>query len=1496
LRVLALQHRPAMDGAAGVVLRASRRGDPAVSIRRYIASLPASALPGLLAPAALTPELLRALWTARAPQLYPRIFRAAAAAAHHASVAAADALLTEAEALLAADARDAAADPAVRMRTLTTSATLLLRGFECEAEPGDPGRAHVPRLVVACARVAARLGQGVDGPAVAARICAALVRRVADAALRQKQKTSLANSAVNAAHASHIGVTILALLDGVGAGSGAGGTSLLSPAAADELREAVCMFVQHAAGRDTQDVPAVLKAALVFCSGGGNGGGSYLCDPVSQSWARLVRQIVRNAPVDLFADILSVIEWQLTETPAAADAVLRCYDAADNSGKATSRDTAMLLSIMRCGCDRVRALAMHIIASFIIRPLDLVDAAQLAAPSSSTASPSTLALNSCLLGSLALPGIDLRCTAVVDLCDWLLRAKIGADRCTDDSLRVWGVNFFAALFIRYDAGRVPVLDSIFSALAEDACESQVRALLCDVLDRVVQHDTAAVVFRALTGRIEHWLGYLSTMAAPVAIRVVSVLAPLAVFVSSFSDFFTVTLRKLSSTRSSHARCIATAGLVSLLVIPELDRETADDVIALTCSLLDTGSLRVRAVLLAQLAPRLTLLESGFLRDIRFEPIHRAVAVRVAGLVRDYHHQRQHEQLDPGTESCPLQLDACFEIVVGEPALRDAVPELLQYVIALRLVNYNVDLLFQAVVAYICDISRSIRDVSRLHERRGLNPKWVYMKSCLLIYMCELIIGVETNACDSLNRASILKTYAAALVIRDGVVSKIRPAPPATPSLLVCPASVCLDHLFAGSDVSGPIDQLTAREASALVFASGRGETGNTSPIVGCDGFETKDRSATALLSLTCLTGVLQEVLSLLSSEKQASLVVACELSAALLNAMQTESAGRSGQMSEVARFRILPIAVQLFCSSHPWRSGSKDEMSGETEKGKDEHNLKIAEAALAQYRLAGMQTGDMSMVTSDENDSEAQHQSTKKGDADWRRPQLFDQAALVATDADACAALERMRGCSAMDRYRVTLRFYALEILRALPVAKLEVSSAVWDCLIMDESSEQCESLLLSSTSPPRHEQIAHAILKCFEREFAFSMSTSLSVCYAQYLTRSMQDASIGDGVKAGVSQCMIRILQEYSITHPRVVRPMLALLLDAMKWNEAVPFLRSLFSWLCEERVDDGDDEDEKAQQGGLSFDVDLADYPGSAADLEAPGSNHMRGGDSNDDDVDNVNVVDSSLCDGVHEASNQQRGSVIDAEIDVRLLSLAETRECRVASLLACVSYLEFGLPRFAGYLSASDATVVSDICTLLSSTVLPHALPPAVETRLHALLAKILITARDAAKALRRAATTNPSVKGVEREVDVDALGLTLTSVLSLESVADRHGRLRFLWEQVLVETSASISTRRRDGIKKVLASVLAAMTAATTQKKKGRKSDGAASNANDGNDGEDDDEDRNVDDEYGCADRIVRRKRRRVRSRNRAVDSLLADEYGDDDGADLEDFLAGMDEEL
>jgi FANCI solenoid 2 len=1551
---------------AARVIRAAQRGDPATSVTAFIDSLRAEDVHALLGGLTSSdgPVLLCALWPSAA--LHPHLVPAVAAAASQLHAVPADALLTEAEALLVKAAANYSISPTERLRRLTTTASELMRA---------PANLHTARMIIACARCCYQIPVP-RGRTASDRMYSAIVRKL------------------SSPECDHAAAAILALLLNPS-------KSMLSASDACLLRDNTVRLVQYSAesleyahgvgplrvgGRKecvAREIPALLKAVL------GRSAARRIFEEENIQWANVAIQIVRHAPSHLFPDLLSVLEWQLAEAPFAVHALLSCYghvselytyELDTNLSRAPSiqsssvvagdvlkvgeRDIALLFSVLRSvDMDAPRQMAFEVIVAVLRKPGRFLDMSMLAASSSSANMSLEFMLEKALHNASSLPGMELRCDTIVDVAYWLSLSP------KDALLRHWGSNLMVHLFIRYELARLPVIDTIFSSLTEDICSPVTCAVLCDVLERIVACNGAAALLRNHVGRIKHWLGHLSTMPACVAVRLVGILAPLVALVPAFCDYFVLALRKLSGTRSTHARQIASGGLSALLVDKRLDRETAESIVGLASDMFETGSLRSRAILLWLLTPRLCQTNMEFLRGSRYDPLHSAILSRVAQLA-------SVSSSDSGVRSdeiCPFQLNACFEITCGEPCMRDSIPELLEYVLALRRVDMDVDILFHTTVAYIGDARRALRDAGHRHENRDLSAKWVYVKALLLTYMCELLLDhAQSSDASFIDISAVLKTYAGALVVRDGIPTSALRSGVESGSLVAMPPSAYLERPFCGSNQSRTMDQVSAREASSVVFMAGAGSVGkdgnqiDVQSVLGYLPSNLRKRSALVFMSLDCLTGIVRDVHSLLADESLAAAVIASELARAVLNAVEMERSTRTSHMHVRARSRIVPLAVHLFCLSHPWTKESSRENVDVCSKRVGQYqaaglvvNGKSEGAAPCSLQVNGSETqAETSMVRGNSDtcvlsDSEA-HQATTRSDVSRAvddddsnlRNNFFSAASEFTSDPYARTALERMQDIGvSWNRSRASLRYYALQILNV--VSDLEVNAPVWDRFVASVFNRPMVETNISTTAAGNSAnqvfqsgetvddiskcgQIAYGVLACFELEFKYSMSTSLSICYVEFLDRILFGDSVSpvqdswlSSFKVAVSTVIARILRSYKVSHPRVLRPMFALLLKSMETSTGFAFLSLVLPWLGSNEVQSpGDDIDLKnnsRRQEKLTLTADDLDRD-ILTDSDV---------DSSRESVASVKVVPdmpddrhSSCADGQDTDGLDGTAKTADSRwtpfelSQVKLLSLTETLECRNSCLLASLTHLETVIPRrrILGSRTRTsnapcsnhecwtehDKTIAINVCSSLEcilfgqslsldkidSICVVKRLSSGVLSRIGAVISAILHWARDGAKFLVFAVRSSSVLYAAEGEYALTLAKAVLQRLHYWRGPLSRakdpllsEGRVRYLMEQMELEIAAAIAYEpRSDSLRKALHAmriVVPQRSTASIERNLSMAMDGS-------------------EEKY-----MPRRKRRRpMRSRNTVVDEWLveddwSDDRDDDNYADMEDYIVGLD---
>lgn len=1379
-----------------------------------------------------------------------------------------------------------------------------------------------------------------------------------------------------------------------------------------KLRESVRMALRRGRGGG-KDLPEIVRGVLAMVGGRTD----------VRQWVEIAVECLRKGQG--FADLLSVLEWQVGEMAWIAGLVLDVLEGA----KVGARDVAVAVSLLRCapGAEVRRRL----IALFASRDAagictEVTDSRVVGASGSGSGSgfgggasgsrserrvEEFGAIRRVVECAVVCPGMELRCGALLEMGQSLVEKSVvfdGRSATTNarNDIGRWGCDMLVASFVSHEAVRPAILNLCFQAVTEGAGASPAALVWYRIaLERLARHAASPALFRSHVACLRKWFSYLGSIPSSVAEGLIASFAPLAARLPVFADFFLVTLRKLTATRSLHAQGIAGAGLISLAVNANLDAAAADEVVAMLISLLDCGALRVRAALLEKLAARLESMPEALRNLPRLEKLHAGILGRVDKLARD------GSGVSSGGDVCPLRVETAFTISCGEPALRDAVPELLRYAIATRQASPRSAVLLKSVFDYAVDVRRSLHDVAISHTDAAMNFRWIYVKARLLLFICELLLDVSGVA--AVDVQALLRTYSITVSIRDIVVGKMRSSPAAV-SLTDLPASVALDRAFNGGVEASGSDMVTAREACALIMSAGHSGA-SLLEARACAIARQIDRetdwnvagtrdsiSNDVLMTVERLTCCLGSTFASLNEEKRLAMVAACELASALLSAVRQEKKSSKCRIDTALWSRISSLCVSLFCNSHPWLSSSQlQEECGEDDShsaagasnvlsGPDAvpsapaiaiaasvkqpspapRRTRRQRSSVARYGLSAGQRGNDSEVhslsvaetqvevsTDASRDTELGLHARKNAEessgvvgADLVRmsrckhsrqfplslPTLIASVAAECQDEIVKSSLEKMESSvSSYECCRIRLRYFALQILLLTP--NLQADAVEWPVLIDSipcnaASDREWSSLHLRKESS-LGKQIVLAVLACFEQEFEYSLSTSLSVCYVQFLQRAIRDwclesdlaAHVGGSVdalevssKVSTVSVLTRILTDYTITHSSVLRPMLTLLMESVEPKVRIDFIRIIAEWLGSAPVRksgrirvDSDCEDES--DGRLSnFDDDIVaaalamdgviNSPRKAGNVQAEkgsiGEKIGEGGSERNAENQRLVHADAKRSDG---AKQRKREAVnLSRQSFVRRLSFRESEECRVASLLVAVLFMDRLVPRRRASLSsdesmwsAQDATDVNSVCSLLSSAwygVLasePRAeavreeaptrfLPGSVLSKLLATVSSLVQLGRAGSKFFKLACSTRMT-NGAEATYAADTVAAVLRGVNLLRVFGDEQktnflseGRVHFQFEQLELDIASSLIARPKSSC---MSSAFDELDAAyrsvphLQSSKRRSRPDGRLP--------------------------VSSRKKRRIRSRNKAVDEMLDDERGDDNFADMEDFLVERD---
>lgn len=1464
------------------VVNAFHNDHPPATLDSYVSSLPPAAFAKLLQALVSPPPqfsaltLLRALWCCRSHRVAVLTTTATAASLHN--LAAARALITEAELLLAADARDATGSRTDRLRAVTAYASSLVR--HATHEPC----AYHAQLLVACARAAAQIP----------------TRRAAN--VERRIMTRVVDVFASPDH-PHAATALIAVLDS---------DIPLQPATSRTLARHVEGFIAAAEGLVLNDVPAIFRSVLNALA--------HTTSPDDRAtWARIVCRMVSFASSHVFADVLLVLEVGVADHDWIAADILDVYEAAlgqpsePRTERRATRDTpriarkrisaadvVFLFALLRSAVsERIRRRTFGALESIVRSEFVEFDLSRAASSSSSSVDKATdFARRTVLVGSLSMPGAESRCDVIVEVCEQLVWSL---HRSSQD----WGVKLLVEVFNRHPRARQHVLVCLFSALAEGSAPSHVHALFCQLLERLTAQDTAAVALRDHTSTLEYWLGYISTMACHVACRIVSALASVAVGIPMLCDSLVVLMRKMASSRACHSRSIAASGLVALLAQATVPDDVAIDVSDAVVVLMGSATIDLRAHVVSLLI--------GLLREVmadqkrRLWRIHSAVLARLQGLCG--------EAVVGIIEMCPLRLESCFELSCGELVVKDAVPTLVMYIVELRDTVPQADELFRSIVAYVCDSGRALRDAcsAELTGEKSHIAELPSAKVELLLALCEILLSVQ----GLVDMHAVLRVYAIALVIRDSIPAKNRYSGVVDGGLFKSPGS------GGGSGNSFGLSAVSAREAASVASVSGSAQFAK---VVG------------ALSCARCLSILERLEAGLLLHDKYAVMVVRTELFRLILARVSECDTNETSSL----RRRIHAVASNAYIDTNPWKTLVPDARMGTVSDRRSCRREDIdmpdpdmpdfvtkdggsfVGPALAEARSStsdcDQPCADASEILAEPVEDEEHHSCGLEGVPEC-----------IAHAETRIAFEDKVRGDKDSERLRLSTRCLALRLLFVIVqplfvtpdwlflVRSAEDAGREEDTVLADartsQSYEESETskqrgggkeLTLLDNDLPSAAQSLCRLLRVLELEFDHSLSTELTLVYIELLTWFIDDArqfksSVRSEMRRSIAASLWNLLKVYSIAQVRVLRPLLGLLLSSFDPVEAFQFVWELFSWLGSEAgMLDNEPEDQRVCVPDSDSDVAMEAL---VMDGVLPGAESAAGSVG----VDNVQTPVDAQRGARHpnedtdEAGHEAMGSIRD-------LSLNETNECGLTSVLCGISYLEASISTqlsktsdFALHAGSwtHDALAairgITGAAVQLLHTQLPRsqdlAWPDVLRKRVISVVCGLYKVCGNSLRYLR-------SIQGIESLYDsascrnaskaaaiiIESLLASAGSraVISALAAGDSTTKVGYQGEMLELSIATTLSTKRHvTSVERApFKVVFEAYTKVVKLQSLNKAEDGAKASI--------------TDEEPINAARLS--KRRRVRSRNKVVDGWLREETGADNYVDLEEFVVGLDEEL
>lgn len=1256
--------------------------------------------------------------------------------------------------------------------------------------------------------------------------------------------------------------------------------------------------------------------------------------PARSSLARIACRIAAGSLHSTHAEILLALEIAVADNECVAQYILELYEtctdcigppldhgrsnpdqSADNDHAAagplqritwriSAMDCAFLYVFLSCtNSDIIRKRCLRVLQ--VIASDDNVRFDTSKAASSSAAarhSPQELHRSIVLRGSVTMPGIEIRSALIADVGNTLVWSS-----CRRSQL--WGSQLLLETFIRHSRARRKVLDYIFAAVTDGATPTRTRRRFCEVLSRLAHHVQAALFFRDYIHTIDYWLGFIGSMPLDSGCSVVRALSAISGTLCALCDRLVVHLRKLADSRSRISRHVSLHGFVALAFCRTLSDTTFAEVSRIVESFL--ANLRADTCVAALTVLIRMLRDADQEQKKRLNRINDNVLAQLRPLLAD-----GSESTESHPASSAIRLSCCFaECCQGLP-INPVMPLYLLYVVELRASNACAAAIFRDTLSYVCDPRRALLEAcDPKGVPEGVHQKWVYSRLSLLMTLCEVFLRVEDLPSTSL----VLQVYALASIVRDAI----------PPSLHLthahdkeCPlASVALRE-------GNPQCALFAREHSAHSNAAGPRK----------DPHEEQCPDSTKSLHIESLG--LRRTLTLLRQVQSgvhnlgnyASAVLRAEL---LWHALQVREHPGMNNNTHGSDSRDVLRDGALVAGAEVRATNPSDEHTTLT--------FVDSKAAVRQITPnAPLQGNDPEGADDTKaNTRETDHTMPMSPNSEVERSTSVQEPAEEDEESpivDVCRAFRAVRFRPAADAIhrasssenipenaRLSARTSALRLLLCSASTPLQVSE--WSFLQSNSTTHCSEKHPSLRTQVSRHSHssypdsktveecrsdgfaaVTRNVVKLFEQDFTRSLNVPLALAYVDVLTKLLaEDVRRGDqrrhGVRQFLSQTVVRILAQYRIAQTRVARALLSLLLSAMDEVAALHVIRELFLWLG-------------AEEGVLH------------EHYKADGPKYVTGDFDNDIlieayEMDGVEVPQTisklsmegkpTECAGTEEPEdlNGQEGDTGGKAIhgtSIKELGLNDSEEMCLSSVLCALQRLDDVIPshdrlrRFARIANREK----SDCCTILLAISDAMSALLCTQTRTHRnrsvitwsrnLSRKVLLTlTRLLSAVLTLLVSLRQRMLGADSGLHQCSEGFSVVLRVAQMAIGDTpsgksakalsaldsNERLSLFCQRLELELAAIVydldasepSLPVVDELRHVLESI-----AKHSRRTRRCELDPSGSTALD----------------LPPAEQSIKRpsKRRRLRSRNKVIDTWLVEESGEDNYADLEDFVVDL----
>lgn len=807
------------------------------------------------------------------------------------------------------------------------------------------------------------------------------------------------------------------------------------------------------------------------------------------------------------------------------------------------------------GCEKVRGEVAELL-SFVVLGDDVPFDMTSIPSSSANAGNVDMYRETVLVNGMKTPAVAAQGEAIATFFEELVWSR------SKDAQR-WGSRLLLELFVLLPNSRRKVLESMVIAMAGIKVAPSVSAHFCELLERICFSNGATFLLREHCPVLEDILDNIGFVSVKFDCRLVAAITRFSIMVPHLKDKIFLFLQKVSGSRSWKLQRVACAGFLTFIEHDVGSAETRDGACTTLGHMVNLVDVPVRAYLVSQLTTTIRRNPESW---TRFESLIDIVLKRVLVLER---HPEGDVRLTRNTTKAargPASFDLAkgFELVGGEFIPRDDFRTMLHFCLQLRSQNGSCNLFLRRLMSYL-------GDQQTLHAPCETNE----FQPTPLTRFKELCNLYETVHCLQLEGLSSSHTvcYAICLLVRELLISKERK--------LHNSGDRVSTRVSKAKDQDARLASVTCCEATVT------------------ERFGIGDSSEYVSFSAQNYLEVLQHIHDLDGIDNVCKMVVQREVMGHMLSELRTavkEDAKSVANSTNISQ--LLIITRDCFASTCPWILTRPANVENPADSSNDSNRTSLSDdrSEEAEGIQATQKPGPISAMGSNASATLGMIHLPNK---------------------DIQVALESANTENLTKDIPFTLRQLSMQVLITLLTGNVVLDQ--WHSLhvvlgeVHPNDDHQCDHGSQSGTnavstrrksredSSQREKSCRKAALtvlgKVFCLEFQHSLSIALSVSYIDLLDHLLaldQSEKRDREVQKVVISTIMKLLRDYSVSNQQVLRKMLNLLMRAFDAIEGVEFCTTIFQWLGQHPCLLSSKhamhaEDKGAQIGVEDFDIDI-------------------------------------------------------------------------------------------------------------------------------------------------------------------------------------------------------------------------------------------------------------------------------------------------------------------